>query len=129
MRVPFLFAPTGDTLDQAIGSPPFLVSYPFEWRFVITGKLVQGGDISARGDGRGGESAYGGMFDDESFEVSHERGVLSMANSGANKNGSQFFVCLKRMPSLNGKHVAFGRVVSGLRVRASFVYDLVAVSR
>ena len=85
---------------------------------VLPGKLVQGGDISRAGDGRGGESVFGGtgVFDDESFEMGHDRGVLSMANNGLNSNRSQFFVCLKRMASLDGKHVVFGRVLSGLRV-------------
>jgi len=85
---------------------------------------VQGGDFD-RGDGRGGESIYGGTADgdgrgrfaDESFALAHDRGSLSMANSGPNTNGSQFFVCLKRHRSWDGKHVVFGRVVSGLRVR------------
>ena len=85
---------------------------------MLAGKLVQGGDFSTAGDGKGGESIYGPVFDDESFVYQHERGMVSMANSGANRNGSQFFVCLKRFKSLDSKHVVFGRVVSGLRVRA-----------
>ena len=90
---------------------------------VIAGKCVQGGDFTA-GNGTGGTSVYGGTpdgdvwgkFRDESFRYGHERGCLSMANSGPNTNGSQFFVCLKRMSGWDGKHVVFGRVVSGLRV-------------
>ena len=45
-----------------------------------------------------------------------QRGVLSMANSGKNSNSSQFFVTFAPCPSLDGKHVAFGRVVKGFEV-------------
>ena len=82
---------------------------------VIPGKCVQGGDFT-RGDGRGGRSVFGSTFKDESFRYAHERGSLSMANSGANTNGSQFFVCLKRMSNWDGRHVVFGRVIRGLKV-------------
>ena len=82
---------------------------------VLAGQCVQGGDFT-RGDGRGGMSVYGEKFKDESFRFGHERGSLSMANSGPDSNSSQFFVCLTRMSGWDGKHVVFGRVVTGLRV-------------
>jgi peptidyl-prolyl cis-trans isomerase-like 6 len=84
---------------------------------VVKGGWIQGGDISG-GSGDGGESVFGPTFADESFAVDHDgAGVLSMANRGApHTNGSQFFLSLGPMPYMQGKAVAFGRVISGMRV-------------
>ncbi|KAI2511107.1 hypothetical protein MHU86_3242 [Fragilaria crotonensis] len=80
---------------------------------IIRDFMIQGGDPS--GTGRGGESIYGGKFQDEiSKNLKHTgAGVVSMANSGPNTNGSQFFVSLKPLPWLDGKHTIFGRIYSG----------------
>jgi len=84
---------------------------------VVPGGWVQGGDIDS-GSGTGGSSAKGGTFADECFAIKHSRaGTLSMANSSCpHSNASQFFVTLSPLEWLDYKFVAFGRVISGLRV-------------
>lgn len=82
---------------------------------VIPGFMAQGGDFEL-GDGRGGESIFGGKFNDEAggLALRHaKRGLLSMANSGKDTNGSQFFIIFKAAHHLNAKHCVFGEIVDG----------------
>ncbi|XP_002734545.2 peptidyl-prolyl cis-trans isomerase-like 1 [Saccoglossus kowalevskii] len=83
---------------------------------VIKDFMIQGGDPT--GTGRGGASIYGRHFADEiSPELKHTgAGILSMANSGPNTNGSQFFITLAPTQWLDGKHTIFGRVYGGISV-------------
>lgn len=83
---------------------------------VIDKFMIQGGDPT--GTGRGGESFFGGKFNDEFVTtLRHDSaGILSMANAGPNTNGSQFFITLAPTPWLNGKHTIFGKVINGMDV-------------
>jgi len=86
---------------------------------VITDFMIQGGDPLSKDDDRAfwGTGGPGYQFDDERNDVKLERGVLAMANSGPNTNGSQFFIITAaETPWLQGRHTAFGMVSAGLDV-------------
>lgn len=101
---------------------------------VIREFMIQGGDFVARKgqEGTGSWSIYNnGQFADENFTIKHtEPGMLSMANSGPNTNGCQFFITTVPTPFLDNKHVVFGRVIEGmLSVRKIEAVDVGANSR
>ena len=80
---------------------------------IIKDFMIQGGDPT--GTGTGGASIWGGSFEDEvTQDIKFDRpGILAMANSGPNTNGSQFFITTAPTPWLNMNHTIFGEVVSG----------------
>lgn len=86
---------------------------------ILRGFMIQGGDPS--GNGTGGESAWGGTFEDEInresqvYKDGYRRGILAMANAGPNTNGSQFFIMHRDYP-LQPNYVIFARVTGGLDV-------------
>jgi cyclophilin family peptidyl-prolyl cis-trans isomerase len=88
---------------------------------IVKGFMIQGGD--PRGDGRGGESAWGGTFDDEIQRESplyqrglgYKRGIVAMANRGPNTNTSQFFIIHQDHP-MAPSYTIFGRVTQGMDV-------------
>jgi cyclophilin family peptidyl-prolyl cis-trans isomerase len=86
---------------------------------VIKGFMIQGGDPT--GTGRGGQSAWGGRFDDEInrtsevYKIGYRAGTVAMANAGPNTNGSQFFIMHVDYP-LPPSYTIFGRVTEGQNV-------------
>ncbi len=80
---------------------------------VIEDFMIQGGDPSGTGSGGPGYKFPNEIVD----TLQHDsKGILSMANSGPDTNGSQFFITLKETPWLNGMHTVFGKVVQGQEV-------------
>jgi cyclophilin family peptidyl-prolyl cis-trans isomerase len=83
---------------------------------VVKDFMIQGGDPA--GDGTGGESAWGGTFEDEIdtqstlYQAGYRRGVVAMANAGPDTNGSQFFI-MHRDYDLPPNYVIFARVTAG----------------
>lgn len=85
------------------------------WHRVLPDFVIQGG--CPKGNGTG-DPGYAIDCETDGGNQYHDRGVLSMAHSGKNTGGSQFFVCHSRTNTshLDGKHTCFGKVVDGLNV-------------
>uniref|UniRef100_A0A7S0ZDX6 Peptidyl-prolyl cis-trans isomerase n=1 Tax=Timspurckia oligopyrenoides TaxID=708627 RepID=A0A7S0ZDX6_9RHOD len=102
----------GDKSRKGTGNQSVKLHYKGTMFHRVEEALIQGGDIT-RGDGSGGESIFGGKFNDEksALKVKHdEAGIVGMANSGKNSNTSQFYITFKALPQLDGKHVVIGKV-------------------
>lgn len=103
---------TGEKGKGINGKPLHYKNTPFHR--IIPGFMIQGGDI-VHGDGKSGESIYGGTFPDENFKIKHSHaGVVSMVNTGPDSNGSQFFITTVKASWLDGEHVVFGKVIQGM---------------
>ena len=84
---------------------------------IVPNFLIQAGDFTHK-TGVGGESIYGGHFEDESFDILHnKRYLVAMANAGKpHTNGSQFFINTVKTSWLDGKNVVFGTVLEGMKI-------------
>ncbi|XP_032128306.1 peptidyl-prolyl cis-trans isomerase A-like [Sapajus apella] len=83
---------------------------------IIPGFMCQVDDFTCH-NGTGGKSIYGEKFDDENFILKHTGpGIMSIANAGPNKNGSQFFVYATKTERLDGEHVVFRKMKEGMNI-------------
>ena len=86
---------------------------------IIRDFMIQGGDILSRDNDRGndGTGSPGWSIDSEFSDLRHKKGVLSMARSqDPNSAGSQFFICVKDAPWLDGQYTIFGEVIEGIEI-------------
>lgn len=100
-----------DIVPYTVKNFLYMIKYKYTgslFHRIIKNFIIQGGDY-LNGNGTGSNSIYGKNFDDENFDIKHDsKYMLSMANSGPNTNGSQFFITLDELHNLDNKHVVFG---------------------
>ena len=100
-----------DIVPYTVKNFLYMIKYKYTgslFHRIIKNFIIQGGDY-LNGNGTGSNSIYGRNFDDENFNIKHDsKYMLSMANSGPNTNGSQFFITLDELHNLDNKHVVFG---------------------
>ena len=109
----------GDLPDatDADGKPVKLSYKGSNFFRIVANGWIQGGDIHGEKTGTSGWSIYGRHFPDESFKVPHDdEGILGMANDGEHTNSSSFYVTAGKSKWMDGRYVAFGRVVEGMAV-------------
>ncbi|XP_015436506.1 PREDICTED: peptidyl-prolyl cis-trans isomerase CYP18-3-like [Dufourea novaeangliae] len=81
---------------------------------IVSGYWCKGGDVT-KFDGSGGASVFDNPFENENFNLRHAGpGILSMYNDKDNRNDSKFNLTFRRLETMDGKFVVFGKVVSGL---------------
>lgn len=86
---------------------------------IVPGFVIQGGDPLSKddnpsNDGTGGPGYY--VKDEYSGEVKHLEGTVALAKAADNQNGSQFYICLKKVPFLDGSYTIIGQVIEGMEV-------------
>ncbi|KAJ3275710.1 hypothetical protein HDV01_007176 [Terramyces sp. JEL0728] len=111
----FLKICTGEVTSKTTRKPLHYKNTPIHR--IVKDYIIQGGDV-IRGDGSGGESIYGGKFNDEKHGLARKfvKASVGMANSGKNSNTCQFFFSMNDFQKLNGKYVCFGQAVEGIDI-------------